>query len=106
MPGYALCGSFTATPGNAGALTDHLLAAAAALEDVPGCLLYLVGPDPQDDDAVRVLELWDSAEAHRASLELDAVRTLITHARPLIAGMGERTELHPVGGKGLPTTTA
>ncbi|MFO7960426.1 MAG: hypothetical protein R6U94_05730 [Nitriliruptoraceae bacterium] len=56
---------------------------------------------PVDPDAVWVDEFWDSADAHQASLELDAVQALITQARPIIASMGERIELQPTGGKGL-----
>jgi quinol monooxygenase YgiN len=57
---------------------------------------------PDDADAVWVTEVWTSPEAHQASLEDEAVRELITQARPLIAGLGERFQLSPVGGKGPP----
>lgn len=103
MPEYALCGKIVAAPGQGDALARHLLDAAAALEDVRGCHLYVVSRDPADTDGVWVIEVWESAEAHRASLELDAVRELIARARPLVAAMGNRFELRPVGGKGLPT---
>lgn len=101
MVGYGLCGKLVATAGNGDALAGHLLDAAAALEGVDACHLYLVNRDPQEPEAVWVVEFWDSAEAHRASLELDAVQELIARARPIIATMGERFELDPVGGKGL-----
>ncbi len=71
------------------------------LEEVAGCYLYLVSRDPDDGHAVWVTEVWESAEAHRASLGLVAVQELIRLARPLIAGMGERFEHRPIGGKGL-----
>lgn len=98
---YGLCGKIVATEGNGDTLAGLLLDAAAALEDVEDCLLYLVSRDPVDTDAVWVVEFWDSADAHQASLELDAVQALITQARPIIASMGERIELQPTGGKGL-----
>lgn len=47
------------------------------------------------------MEVWQDVEEHRASLELDAVQQLIARARPIIAAMGERFELEPIGGKGL-----
>jgi hypothetical protein len=56
---------------------------------------------PPEPEAVWVVEFWESAAAHQASLELDAVQRLIARARPVIASMGERFEFHPVGGKGL-----
>lgn len=44
-------------------------------------------------------------EAHlleaAASLELESVQTLISRARPIIAGMGDQYELDVVGGKGI-----
>lgn len=102
MPQYGLCGKITATPGNGEALAAHLLDAAAGLQDVGGCRLYVVCRDPEDADAVWVMEVWESAEAHGRSLQLPAVQELIARARPIIAGMGQRFELAPIGGKGLP----
>ena len=98
---YGLFGKMTAVAGEGNALAQHLLEAASALEAVSGCRLYVVSRDPQDEDSVWVMEVWDSAEAHRASLELDAVRELIARARPILQGMGDRFEFEPVGGKGL-----
>lgn len=46
-------------------------------------------------------EVWTSREAHQTSLEDDEIRRIIVQAKPLIAGLGERFELSPVGGKGL-----
>ena len=99
---YGLFGKMTAVAGQGDALTRHLLDAAEALQNAPGCHLYVVSRDPQDQDSVWVMEVWDSSDAHRASLELDAIRDLITRARPIIEGMSDRFEFEPVGGKGLP----
>jgi quinol monooxygenase YgiN len=98
---FGLCGNIVATPGNGDALAAHLLHAAAALEDVAACQLYLVSRAPDDPDTLWVFEVWDDAAAHQASLDLPAVRLLIGQARPIIAGMPQRIELRPVGGKGL-----
>ena len=99
---YGLVGKFTAQPGHRGELRDLLLEAARLLEADPGCLQYLVGTAPEDDDGVWVTELWTDRAAHAASLEPEAVRAVIQRARPLIAGMSDRTELDVLGGKGLP----
>jgi quinol monooxygenase YgiN len=98
---YGVFGRIVATAGDGDALAGHLLDAASALEDVEGCHLYAVSRDPSDPEAVWVVEFWESAEAHRASLELSAVQELISRARPIIAAMGERIELQPIGGKGV-----
>ena len=105
MADYGLCGKIVATSGQGDALAGHLLDAAAALEDTEGCRLYIVSRDPADAEAVWVVEVWESAEAHRASLELGSVQELIARARPIIAAMGERFELQPIGGKGLHPTS-
>lgn len=106
MAGYTLCGSFRAVPGEGDALAGLLLEAAEALSEAEGCVLYLVHRVDDDPDAVWVLEVWTDAAAHRASLGLATVQEIIGRARPLIAGMGERFELRPIGGLGLPDDAA
>ena len=96
---YGLFGRMTATAGNGDALAAHLLEAAAALEEVRECELYLVSRDAHDPDSVWVMEVWASGEAHRASLQLPAVEELISRARPILHRIGERFELRPEGGK-------
>ena len=63
--------------------------------DSAGCLFYEVGTNDDEPDTVYVAELWTSAEAHQASLQLEAVRTAITEARPLLSGQmgGNRFEV-------------
>lgn len=102
MAGYTQCGSIRAVPGQGDALEGLLLEAAAALEAAEGCSLYLVHRDDEDPEAVWVVEVWSDARAHQASLELGPVQEVIARARPLIAGMGERFTLRPVGGLGPP----
>jgi quinol monooxygenase YgiN len=102
--GYALYGRFLAQPGTCDELEAILLESARLLEANDECLLYLVSRHPGEPDAVWVTEAWRSREAHRASLEDEAVRSLIQRARPIIAELPDRSvELRPVGGKGLPS---
>ena len=100
MARFGLVGSFKAHPGQGDALAEVLVRAAEGLGGNPECELYVISRS-EDPDAVWVTEVWTSREAHRASLEDQATRELIAEARPLIAGLGERIELLPVGGKGL-----
>jgi hypothetical protein len=51
-----------------------------------GCLAYEVGVSDDDPDTVFVVELWESAEAHQASLAVPEVQTAIAAARPLLSG--------------------
>ena len=98
---FGLHGKITATQGNGDALAALLLEAAAGLESVPDCQLYLVSRDPAEPEAIWVTEVWTDREAHAASLQLDAVREQIARAMPMIAKPPEGTELRPAGGKGV-----
>ncbi|GGX78616.1 putative quinol monooxygenase [Pseudoduganella dura] len=95
---YGLIGKIKTTPGQRDALAAILLKATAAM---PGCLSYIVAADPNDADALWITEAWDSAESHKASLGLPAVKEALVAGRPLIAGFGERFETVPLGGAGL-----
>ena len=95
---YGLIGKMTATPGNRDALAAALL---EGLNDMPGCLSYIVAEAPDDADALWITEVWDSAESHQASLALPQVQAAIARARPVIAGFSDRHETRPIGGVGL-----
>ena len=80
---YGLIGKITAAPGQRDALAAIL---SEATGEMPGCLHYIVMKDAAAADALWITEVWDSAESHRASLQLPAVRDSIARGRPLIAG--------------------
>jgi quinol monooxygenase YgiN len=102
MSEFGLYGKIVTQPGQRDALVAILLEAAAGMPDVPGCDLYIINISPTEPDAIWVTEVWQSREAHAASLTRTDVQALIARGRPLIAG-GERIEVVPLGGKGLPT---
>ena len=88
---FMLHGRLAAKPGR----RDELLAILneGAHEDaLPGCRLYVVAVDEQDPDAVWATEIWESPEAHTASLEIDHVRERIGRAMPLIDASGFRQQ--------------
>jgi quinol monooxygenase YgiN len=101
MSKFGLYGKIVTQPGQKDALVAILLEAAGTMPDVPGCDLYIINLSPTEPDAIWVTEVWRSREAHAASLTRPEVQALIARGRPLIAG-GERIEVVPVGGKGLP----
>ncbi|MCC6975978.1 MAG: antibiotic biosynthesis monooxygenase [Anaerolineae bacterium] len=103
---YGLMGKIQAQLGQREALVGYLLQAAEVLREAEGCYLYLISGVSADEQSVWVTEVWRSQEDHRASLTLPAVQEVIAVARPLIAGMGERFEFQPIGGKGLPADKA
>ncbi|MGI8665468.1 MAG: putative quinol monooxygenase [Jatrophihabitans sp.] len=51
-----------------------------------GCRLYEVGVSENAPDTVFVVEVWDSADAHRRSLEHPQVQAAIATARPILSG--------------------
>jgi quinol monooxygenase YgiN len=99
---YGLHGKMISIPGKRDELLGHLLHAADLLGEVEGCYLYVISSAADDPDGIWVTEVWRSQAEHQASLTLDAVRSLIASARPLIAGFADRSEFTPQGGKGLP----
>jgi quinol monooxygenase YgiN len=51
-----------------------------------GCRLYEVGVSDDAPDTVFVVEVWESADAHRRSLEHPQVQAQIVAARPVLSG--------------------
>jgi quinol monooxygenase YgiN len=98
---FGMFGTFTITKGKRDELADMLQEAARLLRQAPGIRSYVVYTVPDEPNKVGVFEVWDSREAHQASLQLVAVRDLITRARPLLTGPPESVEIDPLGGLGL-----
>jgi quinol monooxygenase YgiN len=82
---FANVGTLETKPGQRDAVVSILVRPMAGLKEA-GCLLYEVGVSDTAPDTVFVCELWESPEAHRASLGLDSVRAAITEAMPLLSG--------------------
>jgi len=82
---FANAGTLGTLPGKRDELVAHLTRRSDALRDI-GCLAYEVGVNDEHPDTVFVVELWQSADAHRASLELPEVQASIAAARPLLSG--------------------
>lgn len=78
-------GTLGVLPGHRDELVAILTRRSDAMAEV-GCQLYEVGVNLDHPDTVFVAELWDSPEAHRASLELPEVQAAIAEARPLLSG--------------------
>lgn len=78
-------GTLGALAGRRDELVRHLTRRNDALSEV-GCRLYEVGVSDDQPDTAFVVEVWDSADAHRASLQLPEVQAAIADARPLLSG--------------------
>jgi quinol monooxygenase YgiN len=95
---YGLIGRVLAQPGKRQELATILVPGDGSM---PGCLSYIVAEDPEVPDALWITEVWESRDAHRASLQLPAVQAAIAKGRPLIAGFDSRAETNVLGGIGL-----
>lgn len=82
---FANAGTLGVVPGKRDELVAHLTQRNDTLKQI-GCLAYEVGVSVDDLDTVSVVELWESAEAHKASLALPEVQASIAAARPLLSG--------------------
>lgn len=100
MSKYGMQAKFTAKTGQRDVLANMLLEAAAGLQSIKDCELYIVSVPETDPNAVWVTEVWSSSEAHKASLSLEETKAAIQRAKPLIDGI-EAVELKPLGGKGI-----
>ena len=83
---FANAGSLGAVPGRRDELVAHLTQRNDRLREV-GCLRYEVGVADDEPDTVYVVELWESAAAHQASLSLPEVQASIAEARPMLSGV-------------------
>ena len=98
---YAMYGVLTARPGARDQLAAILARAADIACQLPGCRLYVVNEDVEDEAVIRVYEVWDHKAAHGSSLQDARVRALIAEAMPLLAGPPTGVELRVVGSHGL-----
>jgi len=93
IPEYGLIGQMMAQPGQRAALIAIL---SDGTDAMPGNMGYLIGEDSAKPDAIWIVEIWATKDAHTASLQLPAVQAAIRKGRPLIAGFGTRAEFVPV----------
>jgi quinol monooxygenase YgiN len=95
---YGLIGKMTTVAGKREEVLAFML---DGINNMPGCLSYIVAKDPKDENALWITEVWDSDASHKASLSLPEVKAAIAKARPLIAGFSDMVNTIPVGGHGL-----
>jgi len=96
---YGLIVKLAAQPGQRDAVIAILV---HAIQNMPGCMNYIVAKDVTDENAIWATEVWDSEASHDASLSLPEVKAALAQIRPMIAGMQSKVATVPVGGVGLP----
>lgn len=82
---FANTGVIGAMPGSRDKVVEILVRSSPDLV-AAGCLLYEVGTAEDAPDSVFVVELWESSDAHQASLQLPSVQASIKEAMPLLSG--------------------
>ena len=82
----------------AGKRADLIAILSESTEAMPGCLSYIVAEDASDPDGIWITEVWDNEASHKASLQLDSVRSAIAKARPIIAGFDMSVRTTPISG--------
>lgn len=95
---YGLIGKAIAVEGKRDELVKILL---EGINEMPGCLSYIVANDTEDNNAIWITEVWDSKESHAASLKLPVVQASIAKGKPLFASFGDHHITEPVGGHDL-----
>src|SRR5699024_5965268 len=98
---FGLYNKFTTIEGKRDVLAEILLEASKAMEEVDECELYVISLDDDHTDSMYVYEVWSDADAHQASLSMEASQTLIKKAKPIIAGVEKMNTSIPIGGKGI-----
>ena len=93
-------GKAQARAGHGQELAEVLLAAAAELEEDPGCQLYLINRQAGQPDVIWVTELWRDQAALDASLERIRGSEGVAAAMALVEDW-EMIELEQLGGKGV-----
>ena len=89
-------GSLVAQPGKRDAVVEILTRLRPELREA-GCLLYEVGTKDSEPETVYAMELWESAEAHQAFLQLAEVKAAIDEVVPLLTGQFESQDFNVVG---------
>lgn len=93
---FANTGSLGIQPGKRDRVLEVLTRLNGDLVDA-GCLLYEVGIRDGEPDTIYVIELWESAEAHKESLQLPSVKAAIDEVVPLLTGQFESKNFTIVG---------
>jgi quinol monooxygenase YgiN len=97
---YGYLGSMRTRPGHRDDVVAILLGGVDGLRAV-GCQVYAVSVSETDQDIIFVSEVWQSREAHDASLRLPETRAAIGRAMPMLTGEFTSQETVVVGGLGV-----
>ena len=95
MDSYGLASKVTSLPGKREVLAQALMEVSRLVFVGNGCLSYVVSQVDNEDNALFVVQFWESAEARRSALSLPGYFELINRCHELMASM-EQIELRPL----------
>jgi quinol monooxygenase YgiN len=96
---YGFLATMRTRPGRRDDVVSILLDGVGGLRDA-GCHAYIISVSEDDEDAIHVMEVWETKEHHDASLKLAETQAAIAKAMPLLTGEFSTRELRVVGGLG------
>jgi quinol monooxygenase YgiN len=97
---FGYINAITTRPGKRDEVVAILLEGLEGLRGI-GCLQYTVAVDPEDEVTIRVSEVWETEEAHAASLQLPETKEAIARAMPMLTGEFEAVTTEVRGGLDL-----
>ena len=89
---------FQAKPDKAAALCDFLRSIIARIIDAPGCRSCELLVQRDDPTRLAIIEVWDSVDAHQASVSR-IPPALLQQAQTLLAGPAQGAYYHPASGE-------
>ncbi len=98
---YGFLGTMGTAPGRRDEVVAILLEGVEGLR-AAGCESYVVSVSDDEPDTITVMEVWQSKEHHRGSLQLPETKAAIAKAMPMLTGEFSSRELDVAGGLGLP----
>lgn len=101
---YGRTGTMRVRPGHRDEVVAALTSGLDSLREV-GCHVYLVGTSDDDTDLIWIHEVWDSREAHQASLRLPETKAAIAAVMPLLTGEFTNQDLDIADGGVAPGKT-
>jgi quinol monooxygenase YgiN len=90
--------TFTVAPNAVATALDALLAGAAAVRQMPGCIAFIPFANPSVDGGLGILHEWETAEAFTGYLASPVFAGFNEVLRPLMTGapIGRRFDATPV----------
>ena len=99
MEKFCVYGKLMAQEGKVQELTAYMQEVVKEMQNLDTCFCYILGEKVDEPNSIYIYEVWESEQAHNASLTLEVFQNLIAKARPIIADMENLHKLTIFDGK-------